>query len=205
MNTVSPKDSKLPVAERISEADPRLWLNAPEIAEAIGRPESTIYDALESFSSAVRMVGRERRYPWLIGCYLAYRYAVPFDELQARLARALERHANDLGADPKDVHVLFRRVCRSWLETMDSGLISIGSVPQGEGSLPYAAALAAIRAGRATRITRRFAGDPDQAIADREREIAPATDYRGFLAEEAPVTEARRGSFQRERVGTGRR
>lgn len=198
------------VAEPISEADPRLWLNARDIAEAVGRAESTIYDALDGFTTWSRSVGRERRYPWMVSCQLAYRYAVPVSELYGRCASVLDRRASEVGADPKDVRNLFLLVCNSWLQTADSrmehgpwqaatqrgGLTK--SQSEGGQNEMLSAALAAIRSGRVAKIPRRFVGDPDLLLVARDAEGISSGTASNF-AEERAQQEVQRTSFRPKR------
>lgn len=107
-------------AERISEADPRLWLNGREISEVVRRSPSTVYDALERLSAISRTVGNENRFPWKYCLILAERWAVPSSELWSRLEPVFAQRARDIDADPSDIRELFAHVARAWSETRSS-------------------------------------------------------------------------------------
>src|SRR5437867_5613999 len=117
-------------ASRISESDPRLWLNGREIADALGRSPSTVYDALERLRPVYRTVGNENRFPWKYCLELASRWAVPTREVGVRLYFVFQRRAEELDADPRDVASLFDHVCRAWIETRHSGVPDVSSDPR---------------------------------------------------------------------------
>lgn len=110
-----PSVRRVPVAERVHNlADPRLWPNAVQIAEGLGRPVSTVRDALANYLKVSRSVGRERRYPWTVTFELARIYAVPIDELTAWAHSFLEGVARERDFDPRDLYELYGTVRAQW-------------------------------------------------------------------------------------------
>lgn len=127
-STVRQEDQEVPaVAERLSEADARIWLNALEIAQGLRKPPSTVYSALGGFLRYSRRVGRERRYPWVVAFELCRAYAIPVDEFSEAARSFLEMRARDRDADPRDLFSLYYLVLRRWL---DVGLEEVPVTPE---------------------------------------------------------------------------
>lgn len=106
--------------ERVSSlADPRLWPNAVEIASGLGRPESTVRDALAHFLRLSRTVGRERHYPWTVAFELARVYAVPLDEVTGWAHAFLETVAHEREVDPRDLFDLYATVLAQWRKSAE--------------------------------------------------------------------------------------
>lgn len=134
------------IAERVSDLDPRIWLNGSELARALQRPESTVYSALAAYIRASRKVGGQRRYNWTVGFELCRAYAVPLDEFFERVRPLLVTRAEERRDDPRDVLQLFEVLMRRWQDAPGEPAVTpamIDSLWRPSGRLDRDAAAAA--------------------------------------------------------------